>query len=494
MKQYIYLIVLVFLGVSCSDDFLSENPKGSVMDPNLFFASDQIQLAADNLPATFRSIYGNSGVVSPFMGGDDLTSRDGFNKQEFIQGDVFAVTDDNTRIFPYWSDCYNVIRSANSILDNVDKSSASNNLKDDVKGQAYFYRGLAYSFLTRIFGKVPLITKFETNPDLNIEKAEIADIYDQITKDLIAAESLLPNVRPEGPNERGGYPGAKPCKGTVKALMSQVYLTMAGWPLKETSNYATAAQKAKEVIDNADVYGYEILEDPHDLWTWANNYTNKEIVLGMYFTPGSEQSMHGPLGSRPYEDFLGGWAHGWFDYAAEISFFKRFPEGIRKDATFKTIIGGLPWDDPAAAEHKHPYFDKYTDEFPGASWIGARTAQVIRYAEVLLNYAEAQAMTDGAPNAQAYQAINTIRNRAGLPDLTPGLSAEAFRDSVIAERGWEFAGGEAPSRWFDLIRTEKVEEMNALRDPVEIPLVKQPTHDDYWMPIPGIDAGVNPNL
>lgn len=493
MKQYIYLIILIFLGISCSKDILTEDPKGSVLDPTLFFSSDQIQLAADNLPATFKEIYGSSGLVSPFMGGDDLTSRAGFNKAEFIEGDVFSVTDANTRIFPYWSNCYGVIRSANSIIDNVDNSVASSTLKDDVKGQAYFYRGLAYSFLTRIFGKVPLITKFSANPDLTIAKAEVADIYAQITSDLLAAETFLPNVRPEGPNDRGGYPGAKPCKGTAKALLSQVYLTMTGWPLKATANYALAAAKAKEVMDNHETYGYQLLSDPHDLWTWANNYTNKEIVFGMYFNTTTEMSMHGPLGSRPFEDFLGGWAHGWFDYAAEISFFHRFPAGIRKDATFKTVIGGLQWDDPAATEHKHPYFNKYTDEFPGASWVGARAEQIIRYAEVVLNYAEAKAMSTG-PDQSAYNAINLIRTRAGLPNLTPGLSATAFRDSVIAERGWEFAGGEAASRWFDLIRTETVETMNALRDPAEIPLVKQPTHAEYWMPIPGIDVGVNPNL
>ena len=492
MKQYIYIIMLMFLGTSCSKDFLKEDPKGSVLDPNIFFSSDQIQLAGDNLPRYFRNIYGQSGCVSPFMGGDDLTSRAGFNKQKFIEGDVFAVTDENDRIFLYWQNCYSVVRAANSILDNVDKSFAGVPLKNDVKGQAYFYRGLAYSFLTRIFGKVPLITKFAVNPDLTVGKAEVSEIYKQITSDLIAAENLLPNVRPETPDQRGGYPGAKPCKGTAKTVLAQVYLTMAGWPLKEVSNYALAATKAKEVIDNQTTYGYQILPNPKDLWTWANNYTNKEIVLGMYFSS-TEQSMHGPLGSRPEEDFLGGWASGWYDYAAEISFFKRFPAGPRKDATFRTLIGGMQWDDPRATKHKHPYYNKYEDEEPNATWIGQRCAQVIRFADVILIYAEAKAMSTGADQS-AYDAINIIRKRAGLPNLTSGLSATAFRDSVVAERGWEFAGGEASSRWFDLIRTETVEAMTLLRDPVEIPLAKQPTHSDYWMPIPGIDVGVDPNL
>jgi hypothetical protein len=444
-------------------------------------------------------MYGQAGCVAPFMGGDDLTAHPSSNKLRFREIDIFAASDDNDRVLLYWQNCFAVVRSANSILANVDKSIAKQSVIDDVKGQAYFYRGLAYSFLTRIFGRVPLITKFEVNPNLKIEKAEVADIYAQIVSDLKTAEELLPDVRPEGSGDRGGYPGAKPCKGTVKALLSQVYLTMAGWPLKQTSNYALAAAKAKEVIDNASTYKYQILPDPKDLWTWANNYTNQEIVLGMYFNTTTEQSMHGPLGSRPEEwvNPNASWATGWCDYFGEISFFKRFPSGARKNATYQTVInvGGVDvsWDSPKT-NRQHPYFAKYQDEFPDASWIGARAAQVIRYAEVLLNFAEAQAMATGTPDGAAYSAVNTIRHRAGLPDLTPGLTGTAFRDSVIKERGWEFAGGEAASRWFDLVRTETVEQVTLLRDSKELQLKKQPSHDDYWMPIPVVDAGINPSL
>ncbi|HJZ41532.1 MAG TPA: RagB/SusD family nutrient uptake outer membrane protein [Bacteroidales bacterium] len=500
MKPYIFFIALLFLGISCGKDFLEENPKG-VLDPGIFFSSSQIQLAADNLPAELSRIWSQAGCVGPFMGGDDLTTHPASNKERFREVDLFSATGVNDRIQLWWDGCYATIRAANAILTNVDQSSASESLKDDARGQAYFYRGLSYSFLTRIFGRVPLVLEFNVNPDLGVQKAEVAAIYDQIVSDLQNAESFLPNIRPEGPSDRGGYPGARPCKGTVKAVMSQVYLTMAGWPLKETSNYAMAAIKAKEVIDNAGVYQYALEPDPNDLWTWANNFTNQEIVFALYYNYNIGQvSMHGPLGPRP-EEYVNpaiSWASGWSDYYGEVSFFNRFPAGPRKDATYQTMIpiknvGDVPWDDDRTYR-KHPYFKKYQDEFPGASWAGSRAEQIIRYAEVLLNYAEAQAMADGAPNSDAYAAINAVRNRAGLPDLTPGLSGVAFRDSVIVERGWEFAGGEAASRWFDLIRTEAVEQANALRDPSEIPLSNQPSKEHYWMPIPDIEISYNPNL
>ena len=230
------------------------------------------------------------------MGGDDLTTHPTSNKEKFREIDIFAASSENDRIRLWWAGCYATIRAANAILLNADKSTASEAILNDAVGQAYFYRAISYSFLTRIFGDVPLITEFGIDPDMNVQKVPVAEIYDQILSDLQNAETLLPSVRPEGPSEKGGYPGAKPCKGTVKALMSQVYLTMAGWPLKETSNYALAAAKAKEVIDSAVTYKYELEADPNDLWTWANNFTNQEIVFGLYYNYDIDQvSMHGPL-------------------------------------------------------------------------------------------------------------------------------------------------------------------------------------------------------
>jgi hypothetical protein len=130
------------------------------------------------------------------------------------------------------------------------------------------------------------------------------------------------------------------------------------------------------------------------------------------------------------------------------------------------------------------------------NWIGSHTVPVIRYAEVLLTYAEAQAMS-ASPDASAYAAINQVRNRAGLANLASGLSQAAFRDSVIAERGWEFAGVEPAARWYDLIRTETVARANSDRDASEEALKNIPndaSHTYYWAPIPIGDQQLNPNL
>ena len=120
-------------------------------------------------------------------------------------------------------------------------------------------------------------------------------------------------------------------------------------------------------------------------------------------------------------------------------------------------------------------------------WWGSATIYLIRYAEVLLTYAEAKAMSAGGPDATAYAAINQVRKRAGLPDLTPGLAQAQFKDAVVAERGWEFAGPEPAARWFDLQRTETVAKATQDRNAGELPLKGKPddvAHTFYWAPLP----------
>lgn len=339
-------------------------------------------------------------------------------------------------------------------------------------------------------------------------KAGPEEVYAVIVDDLLKAEMYLPADKTRFPVYKQH---AAPSQGAAKALLASVYLTMAGYPLnKGTEYYQLAAQKSKEVIDNKITYGYELMEDYAQLWKLKNDPPagiNPEVVFAVYYKKGSViwdvdgfsyGNMFAPQPSLPAD------VNGWADYCAEINFFNNFPAGPRKDATFITDINKkdgtvIEWQNGSLG---HPYFKKYVDggSFDetqmdkGQDWWSNKAMLVIRYAEVLLCYAESKAMAD-SPDATAYDAINQVRSRAGLPNLTEGLSREAFRDSVIAERGWEFAGMEPAGRWFDLVRTEKVEEAASNRHPNEIPIASgNPTKEDYFCPIPISEKLINPNL
>lgn len=126
---------------------------------------------------------------------------------------------------------------------------------------------------------------------------------------------------------------------------------------------------------------------------------------------------------------------------------------------------------------------------------------IFRYAQTLLTFAEAKARS-GLVDADAYEAINQIRRRAhkldlhspSEYDLTPGLSAEQFADSVVWERAWELCA-EVEGRWFDLVRLEKVEDLPLLRN--ENDMLDYPdmiSKDFYFISIPESEIDFNPNL
>jgi len=116
---------------------------------------------------------------------------------------------------------------------------------------------------------------------------------------------------------------------------------------------------------------------------------------------------------------------------------------------------------------------------------------------VLLDYAEASTMAAGNPSSDAYNAVNLVRHRAGLPDLTAGLSGTAFRDSVVFERAYEFAG-EFGVRWFDIVRLQLLPQVIAGRDPSENPIPATVSgnpaalEQKYLAPIPFQEMILNP--
>jgi hypothetical protein len=189
---------------------------------------------------------------------------------------------------------------------------------------------------------------------------------------------------------------------------------------------------------------------------------------------------------------------GWDDMFAELRFFEEFPAGPRKNVTFRTEFGlgatKIPWQQSLT---KHPYYQKWYIKGNVLTSTISLPSVMMRYAHVLTIYAEAKARSETGPDQLAYDALNQVRLRgwvAGTKPLSPadGLSAEQFADEVVQERAWEFACER--TRWFDLVRLEKVEWANARKDPNDLQPIRAITKDDYWLPLPYTDTSINPNL
>jgi hypothetical protein len=480
MKK-LYFIVLIFFASACSKQ-LTEDPKGLVLGAagisNQAGLEAALSGAYGSLMVPWESGFTTVSQIAMSMGADDLTTHPGSNKEEFREFDRFSVSSLNSRMVPIWRGCYKTIQSTTNIINNYTKvQDGTDATIKAIVGEAYFLRGLCYYWLTRFWGAVPVIPSEEYKAEyLTLQKSPPAEVYKLIEADLQKAEEWVPNTKRN--------PG-RPNKGSVRSLLADVYLTEGGWPIKNPAKYALAAAKAKEVIDNKATYSFDLYQGGF-LKIFAGGTIEDVFTL---FTKGqwvTYNSFYG-LSTMPENE------SGWSDFFPELNFFNNFPEGSRKDATFSTsfVVNGvtIPWQEVTT---RHPYYKKFTIQSgTRATYMSNNPVILIRYAHVLLIYAEAQARSGGA-NADAYNAVNAVRRRAGLADLPAGLSDNDFINAVINERAWEFAG--EWNRWFDLVRLEKVEEANANKNPGDLQPAGPITKEKYLLPIPGADALMNPNL
>lgn len=299
----------------------------------------------------------------------------------------------------------------------------------------------------RWFGEVPLLTEENQNNAAVEPQSTIAQIYGLIVSDLKSAELTLP-ISQEDPS--------RPSRWAAKALLAKVYLAMAGYPLNDTSCYALARDKAGEVITE-EVYALEKVYS--QLWLWSNRKTNTEFIFALYASSDNGIGSYTHQAVRPTDHG----ENGWGDWTSDKRFLAAFPEGdgSRVSGTFYTrMIDGSSWENTNIAQ---PYVGKLRDAGPkSGGYSGIATANkadgffcMLRYADVLLIYAEAANLAEGKPSKAAYQAINEVRKRAGLADLSDLTSAQ-FDKAVLEERNWELAF--ECNRWFDLCRRHILKE------------------------------------
>jgi len=530
MKKHTFYFLsfsILLLFTSCGKEFLEEKPKDRLISGNYFKNMTHIEQALHPVYGSAGGEFGQQEIVGLQLGADDQLSVNNMNKWEMYEQSDLYIHDGTGFRAPYiMNPSYKTIKYASFLLEGVDEADAPESVKNLAKAQAHFFRGLMYFGLTRRFGPVPLVTS--TNPSADIQMVQPEGIYDFILEELELAEQYLPESEWDVPDLEASVVAEMPSrwKGNkamvtdiwVKALRSQVYLTMAGWPLEKGQEYyQLAAQEAKDIIDNADKWGITLMEDYQDLWLIENNFNNEGIItFGCNILDNHNQIA--PNSARPASEPVLGTPKGWNDYMVEIPFYENFPPGYRKDVTFlegwylyKDMFY-VEWDDVFTEVHnpethpdipddwkfstnpdekelwvvlnraipenvhnyRHPYVAKWrdTDEFPhdstfapGANEKSNRSVMMLRYPHILLTYAEAQTRAEGSPNALAYECLNMVRRRA--MKVSPwgpseydfsGLSTEAFLDTVIAEKGWEFIC-EPEGRWFDLVRLNKVQDI-----------------------------------
>ena len=464
---FLPLAIAAMIGVS-SCVKLTEDPKATLTPGNYFNTQRELDGA---VTSAFRALavdgaWGFTNKMTSYFGSDDLTTHPASNKADSREFDRFQGTSTNSSMRSEWEGPWNTIYQANNVIANFEKVVATTD--DAIRertyagGQAYFLRGLCYFYLVRTFGPLPIVTG---PADITVIPAreDQAKVYGLIISDLKKAAEMLPE-------KWTGVDAGRPGLLAARAVLANVYLTMAGWPVNETANYALAATEAKAVITSGK---YDLVPDYLDVFKTNNNI---ESVFALQYNVAG-QLPNRSFGATCIPDDEG----GWDDFFPEINYFKDAPVCKRTDETFHTQIksnkiGVVNWDDPGTATH-HPYYNKFRygagdgiietpTQVISFNASTNKTTDIVRFAETLLIYAEASTMAANAVPDDAYEALNRVRHRAGLDDIAAGLSATAFRDSVVNERKYEFAG-EFGQRWFDIVRLQLLPQVIARRDPNE---------------------------
>ncbi|MCK0191788.1 RagB/SusD family nutrient uptake outer membrane protein [Arenibacter sp. F20364] len=439
------MTVLLVLATGCTD-FLEETDPTNITAESYFKTAEHAETAIYSIYSSLRSVRGGNYGGSPWL---MLEFATGLADSDLGQADNSNIirnltnTSDNAYGKAYWDSSYKGIANANLAIANIPNIAMDDAKKNRLLGEARFLRAYYYYNLVRIFGSVPLIT----DPiDLGSENlyatpASVENIYATIEEDLTMAESSgLPF------NDSTG----KVTLGAVKSLLSSVYLTMAGYPLQKGNEYfQKAADKAKEVIDSDQYSLFPTYADLHDP---ASNNIGENIFMVQYeafVDPSDWQPLIIPYNMNisaysaqtgaiyANQDFIGSYEAG--DKRVEEKEFYYTTYTSKFDRNETIVLGGY---------FLYKHFDIVANLETASSDLNW---DLIRYAEVLLIYAEAQNEISG-PTTETEEALNKIRRRAELPEYS-GLSKEQFREAVWKEKWHELSYENVT--WFDMVRLRK---------------------------------------
>ena len=551
-KKLLYMGCLMaasMLTLTSCGDFLDEDPKGQ-LNPDTFYTIEDDYIAGINtLYDKVNQTQSWTNPMYPQWQGDDITANPGSNKQACAALDAFASDGGNKGVADAWTQHYSVIKTANLIIEGSEKFPGDKTKIAAALGNAHFWRAYSYFYLVRVFGKLPIITK--TNIDqFNAAPEEIEKIYELIVKDLKDAINELPTKYENEPSHLFGV-DVWTTKQAAQATLSAVYMSMAGYPLnKGTEYYKLAAEQAKAVIDGNGSYGFILNPEWKDVYSMGNNY-NMETVLGINNDAKGWWDHDSQLSSCCRFESLGD--GGWGDAWGEIAFWKRFPEGARKDAIYapkitfqegNKITKAVDWwaldaNGKPEVEEYHPMFCIFTvnsDEngnmlrkpydYLAPNWKGMvndRRHNLIRYSEILLWYAESAARS-GGDLGKAKECLRQVRSRAvndvenvTLSDGTivkiADMNAAQLAEACYIEHGWEVSGN-----WVSMVTRRSDElRMNELKKNFDFRVANSPlvvavengkeikakesvtvsgswTEDRIYCPYPTTDVEKNPNL
>jgi len=477
-KILLPIICIMIVATSCVD--LTQDPQSFITEEE-YIASIDLASLQKATTALYKKLwlngYGfNCRMQRINVGADDITySRTkAANPLQYFDSLTPNITINDADFTEPWRCFYGVINDANKLINNIviPQNATQAQQYKEVLGECYFLRGLCYFYLVRLFGDAPLILKSgDALP--RMARTPLEDIYNKaIIPSLTTAYEWLPATSRSGSS-------STPTKWAAEACLADVYMTMAGWPLKKgTEYYVRSAAAAKDIIQHSGLY---LTPNYSDLWKEALKTDTNEHMFALHHSAADNVGSNYGKSYYPVDFYPN---KGWADYYCEEAFYLSYPNDDRKSWNIMTEwpvqSGTHPITNYKDTQDGMPAISKYYDYnygAPGKNPMANGITCVYRYADVLLMYAEASTRATGSVDALALSSLNAVQNRSHSPIVTTTTNAAQFEAAVFSERGWEFFA--EMKRWFDLVRLEKIADM----EPDKWASSTFKTYNSYLLPI-----------
>jgi len=514
MKFKLYMIVLLVLTIGCKKDLLNTIPNDRITSAIFWIQEKDAVLAAN---AIYNYLEGQD-IFSWDAMSDVASANVSFLLESYVEKGIYdALT---PLIENKWNNAYKGIRAANYFLENVDKVKTTNaQLIPQLKGEVQFIRAYLYLQLVSIYGDVPLITKtISIDEGFNVTRTEASLVWDFIDTEFTAAANLLADKSAEkGRASKASALAfkaramlyAKRYEEAAEAAKAMMDLNVSGLSPSYQNLFSYTAENNIEVLLDKqfvkDVYSNSVfaLLAPYSQTADGSFVPVKKMVDAYEMQNGKKITEAGsgfdPI--NPYKDRDPRLGYSVFVLGSTL------PNGTiydsRPSSGTPDAVAYRPGSTKTGFNIKK-YINKEDFSNPRNSGINII---LMRYAEVLLIYAEAKIELDQI-DATVFKAINDVRQRAdvNLPPIAGPKLKEEMREIVRHERMVELAF--EGQRYFDIRRWGIAQEvMNApilgmtypdnsgnlvtINDPT---LRKFDPDRDYLWPIPQKEINLNKNL
>jgi hypothetical protein len=436
-KRNIYIITLgatMLFSSACKRDYLEPSLETSVAANNAFDTDFRIESQALSLYGSLKSgnLYGGRYLVYGNLRGEDFINE---TSNLVTASDVWSmnVANSATSVKGLWSQGYLTINRCNVFIDGMTAKGAAvvgEQRTTKYIAEARLIRALSYYSLLQVFALpyadgegskpgLPLRTTGITGPgSSDLARSTVAEVYAQIIDDLNFAESNLAAT-----NGVALQNTTRAHKNTAIALKTRVYLSMGKW--------AEVITEANKIVAPALPFN-AIANVPHALEADVTNvfkapYTTNESIFSLPMsTSASPIDYPGTQSSLASYFYFTGAIPGTTEYSLN-------PLGIIANTTWtatdkrRSLI--------FTTTTRKPFMAKFTAPAPYTDFV-----PVIRWAEVLLNLAEARVRSTNSIDAQALALLNRVRQRSDATTVLAPASVAAFTDALLTERRIEFLG------------------------------------------------------